>query len=60
MPLRLLESDRVRSLVDCPKCGAGVGRQCDSATLSPGAENHAARLKAARWAQYEKETRRRR
>lgn len=60
MPVRLLESDTVKRLVDCPKCGAVAGDQCDPATLSARSENHAQRIKAARWAQHQREVTRRR
>ena len=46
--LRLLEGDQVRALAECPTCGAGIGEHCSRERLSARAENHAARMKAAR------------
>ena len=58
MALRLLEVERVRELAGCTRCGVPLGSPCDPQQLRPGSFNHAERVKAARYAEYEKERQR--
>jgi len=58
MPLRFLTTEQAAGLTACDKCGSRIGQRCDPAQLAGRTESHAARLKAARRVEFQREQQR--